>query len=86
MLRRPGQSAARPGVDRAIGTLADQIRRTMELFGAGPLDELTPRMDTQPCRRGITLVTPLRTRRGPPLDHDRSPGRRSSLIRSYAHL
>jgi L-lactate dehydrogenase (cytochrome) len=40
-------AGGRPGVDRAIEILTDQITRTMKLLGAHTLDELTPDCVTQ---------------------------------------
>jgi L-lactate dehydrogenase (cytochrome) len=40
-------AGGRPGVDRAIAILADQVTRTMKLLGAHSLDELTPAHVTQ---------------------------------------
>ncbi len=40
-------AGGRPGVDRAIQILTDQIVRTMKLLGAHSLEELTPRHVTQ---------------------------------------
>jgi L-lactate dehydrogenase (cytochrome) len=40
-------AGGRPGVDRAIAILADQIERTMRLLGVCALDELTPEHVTQ---------------------------------------
>ncbi len=40
-------AGGRAGVDRTIAILADQVRRTMKLLGAGSLDELEPSMVTQ---------------------------------------
>ena len=47
-------AGGRPGVDRMIAILADQLRRTMKLLGAGSLDELTPGMVTQ-----LQTLTPI---------------------------
>jgi L-lactate dehydrogenase (cytochrome) len=43
-------AGGRPGVDRAIQILTDQIVRTMKLLGAHSLEELTPRHVTQLTR------------------------------------
>ena len=40
-------AGGRPGVDRAIRILADQVVRTMKLLGAHSLEELEPRHVTQ---------------------------------------
>jgi L-lactate dehydrogenase (cytochrome) len=48
-------AGGRPGVDRMIRILSDQIIRTMKLLGAHSLDELTPAHVTQ-----LTRLTPIR--------------------------
>ncbi|GAA0553722.1 quinone-dependent L-lactate dehydrogenase [Paractinoplanes ferrugineus] len=50
-------AGGRPGVDRTIGILAEQVVRTMKLLGAHHLGELTPRHVTQ-----LTRLTPLTAR------------------------
>ncbi|WP_281174213.1 alpha-hydroxy acid oxidase [Hamadaea tsunoensis] len=40
-------AGGRPGVDRAIEILSEQVVRTMKLLGVASLDELTPRHATQ---------------------------------------
>ena len=45
-------AGGRPGVDRAIQILSEQIVRTMKLLGAHSLEELTPRHVTQLARLG----------------------------------
>ncbi|MGN6327014.1 alpha-hydroxy acid oxidase [Pseudolysinimonas sp.] len=47
-------AGGRAGVDRTIEILADQLRRTMKLLGAGSLDELDPGMVTQ-----LQSLTPI---------------------------
>lgn len=45
-------AGGRPGVDRAIEILAEQVTRTMRLLGVANLDELSPRHVTQLARLG----------------------------------
>lgn len=57
-------AGGRAGVDRAIEILADQLRRTMKLLGAGSLDELEPGMVTQLQRLApieLPTAAPVRT-------------------------
>lgn len=58
-------AGGRPGVDRAIAILSEQIVRTMKLLGAHSLDELEPRHVTQlhrlmPMPRGTEKSASLR--------------------------
>jgi L-lactate dehydrogenase (cytochrome) len=50
-------AGGRPGVDRAIAILSDQITRTMKLVGAHSLEELTSAHVTQLTRLGRAEIT-----------------------------
>jgi L-lactate dehydrogenase (cytochrome) len=67
-------AGGRPGVDRAIDILRDEITRTMRLLGVRTLDELEPRHVTQ-LRRLAPVEERVLTRSGPrPAAGHHTPG------------
>jgi L-lactate dehydrogenase (cytochrome) len=70
-------AGGRPGVDRAIEILADQLRRTMKLLGVGSLDELEPGHVTQ-----LQRLAPVRLPGGAAPEAAPRPARRTSRPRT----